>query len=1012
VKFLILGSLEAWSGEERIALGGARAERILATLLLEANRMVQVPRLVEAAWDEQPPPTAAHQVRKIVADLRRRLPGGTGMIVTDGSGYRIALAEDQLDVTVFEIRLRRAREADAAQLPTNAVTQLQAALQLWRGPALAGMDSPVLNAAAVVLQEARLTAVERLMDLRLALGEAREVVAELRSLRGEHPLRETVCGQLMLALYRSGRQAEALGVYEETRLLLAEELGIDPGPELAKLHEGILRNEPELAAPPASAQPAAAVQPPTVIQVDARPPRMLPYDLSDFVGRTDELDELTSRVQAAVGRGLAILTFDGMAGVGKTTLALHAAHRLAEEFPDGQLFVDLHGYTPGREPMEPMEALDILLRALGVPGHQIPDQLWARSALWRVQAAGKKLVVLLDNAAETGQVRPLLPGAGNSLVMITSRPRLTGLDGAVPISLEPPPEEEGLQLLTRVLGADRVAGEPEEAQALIEVCGRLPLALRIAAARLHNRPKWTVKYLVDRLRDEDQRVGELVVDDRSVAAALTLSYQSMGADHRRMFRLLGLHPAATEIDIYAAAALGDLTAEKAEFLLEDLLDVRLLTQRQLGRYAFHDILRSFARSRAHTEDTEEEQAAALHRLLDYYLITADAAADLVQPGRYAVPLGLDRPAAVGPRLPGRAEAMAWFDAERVALVAAVRYAHAHGLDLHACHLPRALAYYLQLRGHMQDLQAVQQIAVSAARRRGDRMLEGRSLVNLSIPHWYFGRFAEALDCAERALAIAEEVGDRPSQGICLGRVGVLRNSVGQYAEALTYYERALALCREGGAPGSESGLLTGVSVAQAALGRFADALAAATRAAELDHDLQDRGGEVIGLVNAASAHMGLGDHPAARVELDRALELARGVGAPAEAVVLAHEADLARRLGGYDEAHETGRAALRLLQTVRRPAIEAAVANTLGSVHRARGEAELALEWHSSARKLAEGIGFRIELARALDGMAHALAALGNADAARRNWQLALDHFVEMGVPEADAVRRHLEAAP
>lgn len=982
-------------------------------LLLERNRVLQVSRLVDAAWDEDPPPTAAHQVRKIVAELRRRVPGGSSVIATDGTGYRIVLGEGQLDLDMFEIRLRRAREADTAGLPENSVAQLQAALQLWRGPPLAGIDNALIRAAVVVLEESRLTAVERLWELRLAQGEARGLVAELRALHAEYPLRETITAQLMVALYRSGRQAEALGVYDDARRTLADELGVDPGPELARLHERVLRNDPGLdPPPPRDDHGAVATQPPTVIAVDTPPPRLLPYDLSDFVGRAEELDRLVNQARTAVGQGLTILAVDGMAGVGKTALAVHAAHRLAPDFPDGQLFLDLCGFTPGREPMDPSEALDILLRAVGVPSEQIPDDLRARSALWRVQAAGRKLVVLLDNAAETGQVRPLLPGVGHSLVILTSRPRLVGLDGAVPISLELPPPAEGLALLTSVLGAERVDGAPEDARTLIEACGRLPLALRIAAARLHNRPRWTIRYLVDRLRNEERRVSELTVDDRSVAAAIELSYRSLGADHQRMFRLVGMHLNA-EIDANAAAALADVPFEKAEALLEDLLDVRLLTQRQLGRYAFHDILRSFARHRAHSEEAPEDRAAALHRLVDYYLCSADAAANLVQPGRLQVDQVVTRVPATLPDLPDWDAAMAWFDDERSALVAAVRHAFATGLDRLACQLPRALAYHLQMRGHLQDLQTVLETSVAAARRLRDRTVEGRSLINLSIPHWHCGRFTEALECARSALEIAEEVGDTPSLGMCQGRIGMLLNSLGRYTEAIDHHELALRIYRAAGIRREESTTLSSLSLAHVALGRYEDALDAARASVTIDHELGDRGGEAIGLVNVASAYLGLARYDSAGTMLDRAMELAHEVGSPnAEAVVTAHHCDLYLRLGRYDDAEETGRQALGMLQIVRRPAMTAAVLNTLGAVARARGEYSLAAERHEQARELAEGIGFRIELARALDGAAHAHRHLGDTAAAQQRWTRALELFEDMGTPEADVTRQQLVADP
>src|SRR5262249_42110910 len=376
-------------------------------------------------------------------------------------------------------------------------------------------------------------------------------------------------------------------------------------------------------------------------------PTMLPYDLSDFTGRADELEVLLRIADKASARSPTVITIDGMAGVGKTTLAVHAAHRLAERFPDGQLYVDLHGSTPGRDPVDSAEALSTLLGALGVPGDQIPIDVVARSAAWRVQVAGRRLLVLLDNAANTAQVRPLLPGSGGCLVLVTSRARL-GLDGAVPLSVMLPTEADALSLVGRLLGEDRLAGEPAEVAELIAVCGRLPLAMRIVATRLNNRPQWTVGYLVTRLRREERRLGEMALDDRSVEAAVGLSYRGLQPAEQRMFRLLGRHP-GTDFDPYAAAALAGVSREAAETALEGLLDARLRLQRQVGRYTFHDLLRSYAQSAAQGgREPEPELADAMHRLLDYSLYTADTAAHLIQPGRLRVELDLTHPPAEMP----------------------------------------------------------------------------------------------------------------------------------------------------------------------------------------------------------------------------------------------------------------------------------------------------------------------------------------------------------------------------
>jgi DNA-binding SARP family transcriptional activator len=1009
-EFRILGPLEAWVGRERQQLGGPRQERVLAVLLLEANRVVPLYRLVDAAWGEDPPNTAPHQVRKMVADLRRRLPGPASLIVTDGPGYRIVVGDDQLDLRMFEVRLARAREAEAAGLASNAVTQLQAALALWRGPALAGLGSPLIRSAAEALDERRMTALDHLLDLRLASGEARELVGDLRTLVAEYPLREGLRGQLMLALYRSGRQAEALQTYDEGRRLLADELGIDPGPELARRYEEILRNDPDLHLPAAPAEPAsgAAGGLPAYAVPGRPPPAMLPYDLSDFTGRMEELEGVLRVAGKRSDRRPTVITIDGMAGVGKTTLAVHAAHRLAEQFPDGQLFVDLHGFTPGREPVDPGEALSIMLGALGVPGDQIPVDVVARAAAWRVQAAGRRLLVLLDNAANTAQVRPLLPGSGGCLVLVTSRSRL-GVDGAVPVPVVLPSEADSLNLVQRLLGEDWLDAEPADVAELIEVCGRLPLALRIAVTRLNNRPQWTVGYLVTRLRREERRLGELALDDRSVEAAVGLSYRGLTPEQQRMFRLLGQHPGG-DFDPYAGAALAGISREDAEAELEDLLDARLLLQRQVGRYTFHDLLRSYAQGTARA-GPEPDLADAVHRLLDYYLHTADTAAYLIQPGRFRVDLELANPPAEVPSLTSRSEALAWYDAERHNLVAVTRYAISHRMDRHATELPRAFTMYLLLRGQVQDEAPLLAAAVEAARRIGDRRAELRSLLTLVIAQWHAGQFQEALECSRAALDIAVEAGDRRGEAICLSRIGMLYYGLGDYAEALAYNERALVIHREIDDRSEQRTVLNTLSPVLATLGRYGEALDAARQAVAIERELGGASFGAAGLLDVAIAQTGLGDLADALATLEEAGRLARQVGSVGvEAEVATQTAEVYRRLGQYEEAYRSGRRALDMVWTIQRPTVAAAVENILGAIHRDRGEPQLALERHRRAAELAERIQLRIEQARALEGIGHALAALGDPIAAQVHWRAALAQYEAMNVPEAERLHKTIGA--
>ncbi|MGY5630847.1 BTAD domain-containing putative transcriptional regulator [Streptomyces sp. UC1A3] len=629
VRCNILGTLEIWADRHRIRLGGPIQERVLVTLLLEPGRVVPVTRLVQTVWDDDPPATAVHQIRKAVADLRRRIPEGASLVVTDGPGYRAVVDDDQLDLSRFHRLTAQARRDVAAGLTDQAADRLCEALALWRGSVMAGRGGAALTAAATALDERRLTATEQLYQLRLDRGEAGELIGDLRALVAEHPLCENLRGQLMLALYRSGRAAEALEEYGRARALLVEELGMDPGPRLTRLYEAILRDAEELAAPEQPAAPApappAAPQPPAPLS-----PSTLPYDLTDFTGRERELGQLLAGAQRP-SEGTRIVALDGMGGSGKTSLAVRASHQLAEAYPDGRLFINLRGYSPVEKPVQPSAALGALLRTLGVPDQRVPEDESGRTALWRATLAERRVLLLLDNALDAAQVLPLLPASPGCLVIVTSRARLVELDGAEWIHIGVMRPEDSTTLLAETLGDERAAAEPEAVAELAELCGQLPLALRIASARLCNRSRWTVQYLVDRLRDERRRLGELSAGDRSVAATIQLSYQMMEERHRTAFRLIGLHP-GTDVDVQSVAALLGTDRWDAEDILERLLDVHLVQQQKMGRYGLHDLVRSFAQT-LRTEGTAEADRAAVERVVDYYVAASEQACTVLFPGR-------------------------------------------------------------------------------------------------------------------------------------------------------------------------------------------------------------------------------------------------------------------------------------------------------------------------------------------------------------------------------------------
>ncbi|MEU4178510.1 BTAD domain-containing putative transcriptional regulator [Streptomyces sp. NPDC026589] len=993
LRFRILGPLEASVGGARFSLGGAVQERVLSVLLLEPDRVVPMPRLIEAAWEDNPPATASHQVRKAVSELRRRL--GDAFISTEGSGYRIAVTAAHLDLLEFNDRIRAAEQALREGLRPEAATEFEAALALWRGAVLSGQGGAVIESAATVLEERRLVATEDLFDLRLGLGLGSELVADLRTVVSEHPLRETFHGHLMLALYRNGRKAEALHEYARVREILADQLGVDPGPPLTGLYEDILRDDPGLLLPQ---------RPPAVEAVPPAPPLpvcTLPQALSDFTGRNKELAELLACADAVDGsddRSTRVVAVDGMGGSGKTSLAVWAAHHLAERFPDGQLYVDLRGFTPGEQPpVSPGTALDYLLRSFGVSDDRIPSDAEARANLWRATVAGRRLLLLLDNVAHAEQVTPLLAASPGCLILITSRSRLLDLDGVswVPVGLMTPQDSAALVVAT--LGADRVEAEPESAAELAELCGHLPLALRIATARLRNRPSWTLRYLAERLRDETRRLDELRSPQRSVAATLHLSYMALNVRQRAAFRILGLHP-STGMDVHSAAALLGADVHDAESTLEILLDMRLVQQPGFGIYTLHDLVRSFALS-LFGPATAEDDSAAVERLLGYYLTATDVACQMLFPGREQRCTGIPAYEGSLPAWPDAEAARAWFDREHSGLLAAVSLAELHGLRRHTVCLVRNLSFHLNARGQFDDLWNVGRTALAAVRGLDDPQLLCVTLSNVGVACWKVGRFESGLEAAQEAREVAVSLGDRRIQAHSESTIGLLASMLGRYEEALTLLSEAVARSAKLGASRAEAEGLSTLSTLYEKWGRYAEAAETARRSLEISRTIGYHGNLVMSLTDLAFAQVGLGELE----EADRNLAEARGLSetrtAPGDVgLVLALSARVAHARGRIAQAESFAARALELACTGTTPVRLTEVENIVGHLRSGLGAYESALDLHRHAHRAAVEMGFRAEEASALTGLARALDALGDRETAKGHRAEADRLYTFMGV--------------
>ncbi len=650
----VLGPLRVWRGEAVVGLGPVQERVVLAVLCLLAGRPVGWQQMIDAVWGEAPPRHAVNLVQRHVSGLRRVLEPGraerapSGLLAWTDAGYLLALPEGALDLGVFEGELGRARAARAAGDLREAAGALHSALGLWRGPVCDGLSSPFLDAQRDRLAESRLGVTEERIELDLAVGDHGDLVGELRDLVAGHPLRERLHGLLMLALYRAGRQADALAAFRNARRQLREELGVEPGAGLQRLHQQILAADPELAGAAVAGVRAGA-------SAQAGPPRplpaQLPHRVPEFTGRAAELSRLDALAAGDGGGGTAVVipAITGTAGVGKTALAVHWAHQISGRFPDGQLYVNLRGFEPAGPAMTPAEAIRGFLDAFAVAPEQIPARLESQAALYRSLLAQRRVLVVLDNAADADQVRPLLPGSPGCLVIVTSRNELTGLiatEGAQPVVVDVLSLAEARQLLCRRLGEPRVRAEAAAADDIIALCARLPLALTLVAARAAAHPGFGLAALAAELREAGGSLDVFDSGDQAtnVRAVFSWSYQRLSVPGRGLFRLLGVHPgpdAATP----AVASLAGMPAGQVRPALAELARAHLVTERVPGRFAFHDLLRAYATELAHAQDSEQDRLAARRRVLDHYLHTACRADQVLNPHR-------DRPFTLAAAAPG------------------------------------------------------------------------------------------------------------------------------------------------------------------------------------------------------------------------------------------------------------------------------------------------------------------------------------------------------------------------
>jgi tetratricopeptide (TPR) repeat protein len=771
------------------------------------------------------------------------------------------------------------------------------------------------------LEDQRLAVLGARIDADLRLGRPAELAGELRQLVAAHPLREDFHAQLMLALYRGGRQGDALAAYQHARRVLADELGVDPGPALQRMHQRILAADPGLL-PTDSTGPAPGTAAFNGTEAPERVvPRQLPGATRHFAGRAEAVKTLAGLAAEAGGesRAVVIAAIEGTAGVGKTTLAVHFAHQVADRFPDGQLYVNLRGFDPAVPPMAPGEAVRIFLEALGVPAAQIPASLDAQAGLYRSLLAGRRMLVLLDNAADAGQVRPLLPAGPGCLVLVTSRSQLTGLvaaEGAYPQILDVLTDADARELLARRLGPERLSADPAAAGELIELCARRPLALAIAAARAAAQPHLPLASLAADLREAGGRLDALDAGRgaANVRAVFSWSYQQLDVIEARLFRLLGLHP-GPDIGAPAAASMAGLPPRPARAALAELARVHLLTEQTPGRYSFHDLLRAYAAERARADDSEAEQRAATHRMLDHYLHTAYPAAMMVHPSRRPVtPPALDS-GAEPEQLPDKARAMAWFEAERRVLMGVVAQAPQAGFDAYAWYVSWPLARFLELRGPWHEWVIVERTALAATQRLGDRAAQAFAHWQLGYANARLGNYQASRAQLQQALGIYQELGDRVGQADVHHTLAIMVQFQSQYAEALDHSRQALELFAAAGDRTGQAIALNAVGWFHAMLGDHRQALAYCGQTLKLHQTLGYPKLEAATLDSLGYAHHHLGDHAESIACYQRALELYREVGDRwGQAETLGHTGDVHHAAGHRQQARQAWEEALAILE--------------------------------------------------------------------------------------------------
>ena len=1040
MEFRMLGPIELWSAGQQCDLGSIRARGVLGILMLTPRTIVPTDVLIDRVWDTEPPAKARESLSVYITRLRAALRQALGenvRLVGRDRGYELDLDPDVIDLHQFR-RLRRQADALAANGDTDhAALLLREADLLWRGQPFAGIRGDWVARMRGSLEEERRATLLKRVECELELGRHADLVGELHHLLAQYPLDEAFIAHQMTALYGSGRAGEALSLYRGTRSQLIDEQGTEPGPALADLHQRILSQDPDLAtglAGPGPSRPLSRI---------ARPDN-LPPEAAEFVGRWEELRRLTSEP----GSGPQIQVIEGMGGVGKTALAVHAARAAAAQYPDGAFYLNFHTHDPGPPSLDAAEALPRLLGMLTAPATRIPATAGERAALLRAQLSRRRAILILDDAPGPDQVQPLLPTSGQSLILITTRRKLAGLAGAHALTLDALPMADAITLFRRVAGPD-LAYDEAEAELAVQLCGRLPLAIQLAAGPVAHDHLPRLADLVEELAQSPALAAGPEAASPQVLSASDVSYRSLEPGHQRFFRRLGMNPCAS-ISPGAAAALGGGTLAEARQALGALLDHHLLAQAPGGQFRLHDLIHEYAALRAEQEDSGAERRRAVSRLLDYYLHTADQADRMLHPFRRRMPVPVTRRPEADGSLVTPDVAATWLDAEWRNILLAAHYAGQHEWKQKCADLIHVLGGFLEVRAYWDEARAAHTMAMQAGRDLVDPARFARAALEFSEVSLQTGGHEAALPLAEEALEIYRSLGDRDGEADALDQVGMAHQRAGRSRESLAYFREAQALY---GSTADSRGVASALSHAGIAcwqLGQYEEAMDDVGDALLLYQEAGDRRGEAKTLNNLGQMKLHFGYHRDAHDYFEQSLEIFQEIGGPQNEAILHHNLGAVFYYkGSYSEGLAAYQRALALYREHGDLPNEAAVLNDIGFLYQSAESYDEALVYHQQARpiaedirhlpqqvtsqrgiagvrrgsgrygeafdqyqaalKLAQEIGDPYQEAKILEGIAETRLSTLRPDAARDAFRRALEIFERLGVPDAESVRVRID---